>query len=214
MPLNDRDYMKPSPPRRNRAGQGFISNLGLNPMWILIGLNLAIYVATIINHNLLGTMGLSPSWFMTKPWTLVTSMFYHQEFWHFFSNMLMLFFFGRIVFKLMGGWRFTAVYLAGGLAGNLLYLLIGSHNTIAFGASGAVYALAGALVIMVPKLTVNLYFLFPVPLWVFVIIFMVILSVPPFAPSFMAWQAHMGGLVVGVAAGFIFKKQMRYIIYR
>jgi len=47
-----------------------------------------------------------------------------------------------------------------------------------------------------------------------VLIFLGILSVPPFAASNIAWQAHLGGLVVGLIAGFMYRRQMKHIIYR
>ena len=137
-------------------------------------------------------------------------MFVHAGFGHIFWNMLTLFFFGRVVYKLMGGWRFFVVYFCGGLAGNLLYLLLGDPQTTAIGASGAIYALAGVLVILMPNMRVFMWFLVPMPLWVVVLVFFMIGS---FIPG-VAWQAHLGGLAVGLISGFIFKRQMRYIIYR
>jgi membrane associated rhomboid family serine protease len=141
-------------------------------------------------------------------------MFLHLDFWHIFSNMLALFFFGRIIYKIVGGWRFLVIYFVGGLAGNLLYLWIGPQHSIALGASGAVYAIAGTLVVLMPNMRVAIWGLVPVPLWIFVIVFLGILSVPPFAAADLAWQAHLGGLAVGLIAGFIYKRQMRHIIYR
>ena len=128
--------------------------------------------------------------------------------------MLVLFFFGRIIYKIVGGWRFLVIYFAGGLAGNLLYLWIGPYNSIALGASGAVYAIAGTLVVLMPKMRVVIWGLIPVPLWIFVIVFLGILSLPPFAAADLAWQSHLGGLAVGLASGFIYHRQMRHIMYR
>jgi membrane associated rhomboid family serine protease len=141
-------------------------------------------------------------------------VFVHVDFWHIFGNMLLLYFFGRIVYRMMGGWKFLIIYFVGGVVGNLLYLSVAEQLSFAWGASGAVYAIAGALVVMVPNMRINLYFLIPVPLWVFVIVFLGILSIPPFAPYGIAWMAHLGGLAVGLIAGFIYRRQMRHIIYR
>jgi hypothetical protein len=140
-------------------------------------------------------------------------MFLHIEFWHIFSNMLVLYFFGRIIFKITGGWRFLVVYFVGGLAGNLLYLLIGPQNPV-LGASGAVYAIAGMLVVLMPNMRVALWGIIPLPLWVFTIVFLGVLSIPPFSAANIAWQGHMGGLAVGLVAGFIYRRQMRHVIYR
>ncbi len=222
MPLNDRDYMRPNSPRRYSRGAGFLGNWNpkLDPVLVIIGVNVAIYLAAVIVKSLTGgvsievNMGLSPLLFPQKPWTILTSMFLQVSFWHIFSNMLVLYFFGRVVYRMMGGWRFLVIYFVGGLAGNLLYLLIGPDNSIAFGASGAVYAIAGTLVVLAPTMRVALWGIIPLPLWVFAIIFMGLLSLPTFAGPNIAWQAHLGGLAVGLIAGYVFRRQMRYIIYR
>ncbi len=214
MPLTDRDYMKPSSQRRYSRGTGFLDNLFADPVLVLIAINVVIFIAAQFSSNLVANMGLQPALFTQKPWTIITSMFLHKEFFHIFSNMLVLFFFGRIVFKLTGGWRFLVIYFIGGIAGSLLYLWIGPQNSIAFGASGAVYAIAGTLVVLMPNMRVSLWGIIPLPLWVFTIVFLGVLSIPPFAGPNIAWQAHMGGLAVGLIAGFIFKRQMRHVIYR
>ena len=213
MPLSDRDYMRPSAPQRNNRGTGLRDGLHINPVYVIIIANLAVFLLSYIIPDLEFNLGLQPSSFAQHPWTLFTSMFLHIEFFHILSNMLVLFFFGRIVYKLMGGWRFVVVYLVGGLVGNLVFVWIGPAGSVAFGASGAVYAIAGALVVLMPNMKVALWGIIPMPLWIFAVIFLGILSVPPFAGPNIAWQAHLGGLVAGLIAGLIFKRQMRYIIY-
>lgn len=215
MPLSDRDYMKPSGGKRYSRGRSVFSSFAVDPVIVIIIVNLAIYLASLFNKNgILANMALSPLFVAQKPWTVITNMFVHIDFWHIFGNMLLLYFFGRIVYRMMGGWRFLIIYFVGGVVGNLLYLAIAEQLSFAWGASGAVYAIAGALVVMVPNMRVNLYFLIPIPLWVFVIVFLGILSIPPFAPYSTAWMAHLGGLAVGLIAGFIYRRQMRHIIYR
>jgi uncharacterized protein len=207
--------MKPSSSQRYSRGTGPVESFFMNPVLVIIILDILIFLIVQVNQNrALTILGLAPAVFMQKPWTILTSMFLHLDFWHIFSNMLVLYFFGRIIYKIVGGWRFLTIYFIGGLAGNLLYLLIGPDNSIAFGASGAVYAIAGTLVVLMPNMRVALWGLVPVPLWIFVIVFLGILSLPPFAAANLAWQAHLGGLVVGLIAGFIYKRQMRHVIYR
>ena len=215
MPINDRDYMKPNQPRRYNRGTGGLESFFLNPVWVIMGFNILIYFIALVNQlRVLDAMALVTLTFTREPWTLLTSMFLHINFWHIFSNMLALFFFGRIVYKIVGGWRFLVIYFAGGLAGNLLFLLIGPEVAIALGASGAVYAIAGILVVLMPNTRIALWGILPMPLWVFVIVFLVLLSVPPFAAVNLAWQAHLGGLAVGLIAGFIYRRQMKHILFR
>jgi len=212
VPLSDRDYMKPSPPPRKRVWTGGGSGgFWQNPVYVIIIINFIIFIAALIDKvKIVGNLGLSPSLFTEKPWTIITNMFVHAEFWHIFGNMITLFFFGRVIYQLVGSGRFLLVYFGGGILGNLLYIWLGAPLSIAIGASGAVYALAGALVVMMPKLPVRLYFLIPVPLWAVVLIFFVLWS---FIPG-VAWQAHLGGMAVGLIAGLFFRKTMRYIYYR
>ena len=89
--------------------------------------------------------------------------------------------------------------------GNVLYFLVGPPFTPGIGASGGVFALGGALAVMVPRVPV-IVFPIPVPisLWVAILIFLLLSFLPG-----IAWQAHIGGLVLGLAAGFIFRRRRR-----
>ena len=61
---------------------------------------------------------------------------------------------------LVGDNKFLLIYFVGGIMGNILYLLLGAPLSIAVGASGAVYAVAGTLVVLIPNSRVHLYFIF------------------------------------------------------
>jgi membrane associated rhomboid family serine protease len=202
--------MKPSPPPRRRiwTGAGY-RGFNLTPLWVLIGINLVLFIATLINDNVLFQLGLVPSLFRERPWTIVTNMFVHAGFWHLFGNMLTLFYFGRALLQLVGQNKFLLLYFGGGILGNILYIWLGAPQSIAIGASGAVYAIAGALAIMIPRVRVFAYFFIPMPLWLLVLVFFVLWS---FIPGLgIAWQAHIGGLVAGLIAGFFFRKRTRYV---
>ncbi|OGO00851.1 MAG: hypothetical protein A2Y58_05410 [Chloroflexi bacterium RBG_13_51_52] len=178
----------------------------------MIIINFMIFIAALIDKvKIISNLGLSPSLFTEKPWTIITNMFVHAEFWHIFGNMITLFFFGRVIYQLLGSGRFLLLYFGGGILGNLLYIWLGTPLSIAIGASGAVYALAGALVVMMPTMRVAIWGI--MPLWVVVLLFFGVWSIPNFIPG-VAWQAHLGGLAAGLIAGFFFRKTMRYIYYR
>ena len=212
MPLSDRDYMRTPPPSRGVRRSGRSIGFELNPVLVLIIINFVFYLATLINKSLLTELGLMPILFTERPWTILTAMFVHVGFWHLFGNMIVLYFFGRVVYQMVGQNKFLLVYFIGGIVGNLLYVWLGADYSIAVGASGAVYAIAGALVVMAPNIRVMLYFLIPLPLWVVVLIFFVIWSIPSLFPD-IAWQAHLGGLVVGLVAGYIFRRRRRYYVF-
>jgi membrane associated rhomboid family serine protease len=178
-----------------------------NPVLVLIAVNLVFFIATSIKSSLIFDLGLAPAYFLERPWTIVTSLFVHESFWHIFGNMITLYFFGRVLFQIVGQNRFVAVYFIGGILGNALFILLSLHSgSLVIGASGAVYAIAGALVVMMPNLRVLMWFFAPMPLWVVVLVFFVLWS---FIPG-VAWQAHLGGLATGLVAGYIFRKSGRY----
>ncbi len=165
------------------------------------------FMVTVIFPKLIFFLGLQPVGLLSRPWTIVTSMFIHAGLWHIAANMLTLYFFGNYVSRLVGDRRFLTVYFGGGILGNILFVLLAPPFAIGVGASGAVFALGGALTVMRPKLRV---FVFPIPvplpLWAAVIGGFIILSFLPF----IAWQAHLGGLIFGLIAGYMFRGRERY----
>lgn len=179
----------------------------LSPILILIAVNFLLFIATLIAPGLIFLLGLQPAGFLLRPWTIVTCMFVHSGFWHIIANMLTLYFFGTYLYRLIGQGRFLMVYFGGGILGSILFILLAPSFSIAVGASGAVFALAGALVVMRPKLPVLIFPIpVPIPLWLAVIGGFLILSFLPY----IAWQAHLGGLVLGLIAGYFFRKRERY----
>jgi membrane associated rhomboid family serine protease len=123
--------------------------------------------------------------------------------------MITLYFFGSYLSRLIGNRNFIIVYFLGGLLGNVAYLLLVSNPyAVAIGASGAVFAVAGALTVLRPKLTVFIIPIpVPIPLWIAVLGGFALLSIPVL--SNIAWQAHLGGLILGLAAGFLFRRRSR-----
>ncbi len=183
----------------------------MNPILLIIVINLLLFLPTYVSPeirvNLITYMGLQPDSVLSRPWTVLTSMFVHADFFHIFANMFTLYFFGSYVYKLLGERRFLAVYFGGGILGSLFFILLGDPFTIAIGASGAVFALGGALVALRPSIKV---FIFPIPvplpLWVAIIGgFFIFLFI-----SNIAWQAHLGGMLFGLVAGYLFKKTRYY----
>jgi len=179
---------------------------GLTAVWILIGINLLLFVATSIDRDLILLLGLQPAGFLDRPWTLVTNLFVHGGILHILGNMLTLYFFGSFLCRLIGTRNFLITYFGGGILGSIFFILLGSPYSVVIGASGAIYALAGALVVMMPNLRVLVYFIVPMRLWMVILVFFVLWS---FIPG-VAWQAHLGGMVFGLAMGYFFRRRGRY----
>ena len=188
-------------------------SVNLTPLWVLISVNILIFIATSVasgsflglSQSVIQQVGISRITFTSQPWTIVSAMFIHDGIYHILFNMIALYFYGMYVLTLVGEARFFLVYFIGGLIGNALFLLLAGPYSVAVGASGAIFALGGTLVMLAPRLKV---IIFPVPipmdLWIAIIIFALISLSPG-----VAWQAHAGGLVAGLAAGYIFKLQTR-----
>ena len=192
---------------RYRSDQGF----KLSSVLIIVIINVAVFILFMINSNLVVNLfGLQRASLLHQPWTIITNMFVHGGFSHIIFNMLTMYWFGTALVNMVGNKNFLLVYFCGGLLGNILFLLLAPSYAIAIGASGAVYALGGALVVMRPKVKVFIFPIpIPIPLWVAVLIGFVLSFVPG-----TAWQAHLGGLIFGAGAGYVFRRQERRYIWR
>ena len=80
-------------------------------------------------------------------WRLATAMFLHFGVLHLALNMWALWDVGRLVERLYGRLRFSALYLGSGVAGNLLSLVVQGNRAVSGGASGAIFGLYGALLV-------------------------------------------------------------------
>jgi len=97
----------------------------------------------------------------------VTAMFLHAGFFHLFGNMLALWVFGRRVEDACGPWRFLAFYLLAGTWAHILFVLVQADSRIpGVGASGAIFGLMGAYLLLYPGGRIRtLVFISFVPLW-------------------------------------------------
>ncbi|MFG3404041.1 rhomboid family intramembrane serine protease [Streptomyces sp. NPDC048142] len=170
---------------------------------ILLGINLTVFLLVSIRPELVNDLTLlGRAWDPSPPpgsiegvaegqwYRLVTSMFLHQEVVHIGFNMLGLWWLGGQLEAALGRSRYLALYLLSGLAGSALTYLIAEPHQGSLGASGAVYGLFGATAVLMRRmnydmrpvlvlLAINLYFTFT---W-----------------DGIAWEAHVGGLIAGVA---------------
>jgi membrane associated rhomboid family serine protease len=188
----------------------------------LIAINIVFFIATLVNENLVYTLGLEPNIWLKHPWTLLTSMFVHggtnyllYNLMHIAANMWMLYFLGSYLCSMIGDARFLTIYFVGGIVGNFFYIVLSLYTPLGdpfipvIGASGAIFAVAGAFMMLAPKMKVMVFPIpVPMPLWVAIMGSFLLIS---FFPG-VAWQAHLGGLLTGVVAGYILKKRRKYIL--
>ncbi|MAW65134.1 MAG: rhomboid family intramembrane serine protease [Flavobacteriales bacterium] len=150
--------------------------------------------------------------FVFKPYTLITSIFLHIEFFHLFWNMILLYFLGRIFLNYFNQKQLFGLYVLGGLIGGLVLLVITNISpyfkspNIAFGASAGVMAIVIAIVSYTPKTSVTLFGIFPIKiLWIG--LFFVFSDVFYFYDSNTGGHlAHLAGAAVGYWFSSAFKQ--------
>lgn len=149
-----------------------------------------------------------PEWF-----TLVTCVFLHGGWLHFLGNMWFLAVFGRSVEGRLGHATFAALYVGTGIVAGLAHFVVNFDSVSpTIGASGAIAGVMGAYLWMFPRskvLTViPLFFLWPLvvfPAPLFLTIWFVMqfwngtLSVTSGEAASVAWWAHIGGFLAGLA---------------
>ncbi|HAI58237.1 MAG TPA: rhomboid family intramembrane serine protease [Saprospirales bacterium] len=144
----------------------------------------------------------SPIKLLTRPWTILTHMFAHLGMWHMAFNMLILYWFGRIVGDLLNDRRVLPLYLLGGFAGAVAYFLVTNFAGVtggnAHGASAAVLCIVAAAAWTSPNYTVRLLFLGDVKIkWIAAaVIFVNVLATQGNINTGGAW-GHLGGLAFG-----------------
>ncbi len=93
--------------------------------------------------------------YIQTPWTLLTYFILHMSFWHLISNAIWIWCFGTIVQDLLGRHRALPVFIVGGIAGGILYLVsgtvMGPDNNAYVGANPGVMALAAAATVLAPR---------------------------------------------------------------
>lgn len=79
---------------------------------------------------------------------LITSMFLHGSVIHYLANSYFLYMIGQFAERLLGRVKFIVIYFLSGLGSSLLVLLLGANDRITIGASGALFGILGALLLL------------------------------------------------------------------
>lgn len=155
--------------------------------------------------------------FLHRPWTLITYFFSHSmiQFLHILFNMLVLYWFGRIFTEYLGSDKLIAVYVLGGIAGGIVYLMAYnlipnppeflSRGTGLVGASAAIFAVMVAIATMLPDYTVFLMFLGPVKIKYIAGVYIFLSFVGSVGSNAGGEIAHLGGALIG----FVYTKQLQ-----
>ncbi len=136
------------------------------------------------------------------PWTLVSYMFCHFNFWSLLFNMLMLYFGGILFSQYLGQRRFTYTYFFGGLAGALVFIIsyntfLSDKYTIVAGASAAVLSIFFGITAYIPNFEVNLFLFGRIKLKYLAIIFLGIDILSVSQSNAGEYLVHFGGALYG-----------------
>jgi len=148
-----------------------------------------------------------PKRLLLKFWTPITYMFVHFDFWHIFSNMLWLYFMGRIFTQCFNNRQTLGLYLMGGLGGALLFVLFynvfpifHAHRAVStcVGASAAISAIVIALCASRPNFEIRIFGIFPLTLKWLGILYVVFDVFQIRGDNAGGHIAHIGGAIVGL----------------
>lgn len=143
---------------------------------------------------------------ITRPWTVITYMFTHKDFFHILFNLLWLYWFGKIFLSYLTEKQLLSLYLLGGLAGALLYIV--SFNlfpglqeqvtrSMALGASASVMAIVISIAVMVPEYKIYVILIGPVKIIYVALIGFALSSLVDFSVNTGGKIAHIGGALMG-----------------
>lgn len=182
---------------RDNYGYGYSFGYGLTP-WVkrLLIANTVIYLVTLALPAIRPWLTFVPALTLVRPWTLLTYMFVHGDFFHLFFNMLVLFFFGPPLEGMWGGREFLKFYVVAGLGGALFSYLFAFEMGV-LGASAAVYGVMLAFAMNWPDMTIHIWGILPVKAkWLVGFLAAVsIASIIGASGDGIAHFAHLGGFV-------------------
>ncbi|MBD3749550.1 MAG: rhomboid family intramembrane serine protease [Sphingobacteriales bacterium] len=147
-------------------------------------------------------------------WTPFTYIFFHDGLFHILFNMLWLYWMGRIFEEFLNGKKLTFVFLAGGIAGALFYILcynlipVFAGNVLSstlIGASASVTAIVIATATLLPDYTISLLLIGPVRLKWIAIFYVIFDFISLTGPNAGGHLSHLGGAIFG----FFFIKSLQ-----
>ncbi|MCA9485756.1 MAG: rhomboid family intramembrane serine protease [Nanoarchaeota archaeon] len=199
--------------------------------WLIIFTSIISVISFILfslSDNYINYLALKPDNILQGKylWTLASHMFIHGGIAHLLINMFVLFSLGNLIEKIIGQKRFIWFYLASGLFAGILSVLLagyfgttelgakvfGAPDIFMVGASGAIFAIAGLYVLLLPRVRFMILFLpfFSLPAYIMV---PAVLFVTWGASVLAGWPignvAHFGGFLVGIFYGLYLRTKYK-----
>jgi membrane associated rhomboid family serine protease len=181
--------------RRPRTALGGRLNTGATVTWTILGINVLLYLVELGYSNLANDWAMWGYGVAQGQWyRLITAAFLPGTgmtgLLDIAFNMWALYVVGPPLERLLGKSRYIALYLLSAIGGNILFYYLVSPGQAALGASGAIFGLFAALFVVARRLRLNIGGIATV---------IVVNLVFSFVIAQIAWQAHVGGLIVGAA---------------
>ena len=200
-----------------------------NGLMQLLVINLVVFVVLLILEVILTLSGFKSLYqaillqlmmpsnvetFITRPWTLFTYFFTHTGFFHILFNMLFLYWFGRLIAEYLGNRKVVSLYVLGGIAGGLFFMLI--YNILPYfqdrvatsamlGASAGVFAVTVGAATLMPNYTFVLFLIGPVKIKYIAVFYVFVSFVQTIGNNAGGELAHLGGALVG----YLFIRQLQ-----
>lgn len=155
--------------------------------------------------------------FLKHPWTLITYFFTHSigQLFHILFNMLALYWFGKLLVEYLGSDKMIALYVLGGIAGAIIYLMVfnlipnppdflqGTRSMV--GASAAIFAIMVGAATLLPDYTFFLLFFGPVKIKYIAMVYIFLSFIGSVGTNAGGEIAHLGGGLMG----YIYVKQLQ-----
>ena len=137
-------------------------------------------------------------------WRLISAAFLHGGILHLAFNMYALYWLGPQLERLLGHAQFAVIYMLSAIGGNVISYYFSDIATVSVGASGAIFGLMTATIVIGRELRADVSQLMTL---------LVLNVVIGFASSGIDWRAHLGGAIMGAATGYLQthgRRQMRF----
>ena len=203
--MNYSQDIAPAPPRRVRT----VPIPGVRPVWtyVILAVTGLVFLGQLILGDPFTFYGLkiNQNILAGEYWRLITPIFFHAGWLHFFFNMYALYIVGRQIERPLGYARFLMIYFFSGIAGGIASFLF--NPSYSLGASGAIFGLIGALAVFLYRHT---RLLGPVGRSMLsnVVAIIVLNLLISFTPGIDLW-GHLGGLVTGSALAWLIGPRWR-----
>jgi len=175
--------------------------------YTLIGINVLAYLGTLVSgSSVSGSLGGGGSLLVKTAlngaavangdwWRIITSGFMHYSFFHLLFNMYALYILGQMLEPAIGSVRFGLIYVVALISGSVGALLL-SPDALTAGASGAVFGLMGAAILVMRNRGVNVLES-GLGVWLFLNLAIT------FTVSHISVGGHIGGLIGGTLAAVV-----------